>query len=944
MKLVVLCAIVGALFLPAYLQTRPAVPKKTSGTARSSPTPKRNTANPQAKATVKAADEGSEWDRVTTLTDRSERIAALQKYIKNYPKGTHITEASGLLAAARIESGNELVAAGNVDAAVAEYRSALSVAPTPVVEGFWNEGLIKVPANLFFHGRREAALDAARRLETKAGTNGAQLLSLATFYLTIEDGADAKRIAENMIAADPSSAAAYRMLGLAARVDFDLEGAAGAFAKALEIDPNSGEAREGLAEMKRALGKSDEALALYDQIIAKDPESISARTGRIMALFEANKRSEAEGELAKTLEAAPRNVILLASAAYWYAAHNESDRAIEHAQKAIDQDPRFIWSYIALSRGMLQKGRATDAEKTLIAARRYGNFPTLEYELAAARFAAGFYREAAETLEGTFQAKDNALTAKLGGRVTRSSERFTDLVADERRASIFAPTAADDADTAARLAALLIFKERLDAEHADETSIAAAADSFAEGSDPMRVHRQIFAASQLLEKKLAIDKAVELAKAATSGVDASVTSPASSTAVMASEIYIPRKETALRGEYVNVPEIPAATRSAILRGRIEDIIGWAEFQSNRNDNALIHLRRAVAVLPTNSAWWRTSTWHLGASLALAGQDSEALSNYIKSYKGSTPDPIRYSVIDALYRKVNGSADGLTEKIGPDPSQTVAQTMGSPQPAFTPTPAATQTPMPTAAPHPTPDYTSAIPKASPSPTPMPQASIEPSPTPQSTPEPIPEPTPTATPEPAVAAPTPTPQAEIAATPSPQIVVPTPTPTATPRPRPSSKIVATTRRTGGSVTREPAKTPLSVAEAKTPELFPPVIITIPPHTPAKSQASATPQEEIPAAGTASVSVPPCTLKLSEESITLVAGGGDLAIIVGRDDDADLQDITAESSSEADVSVRREEIPGVKSRALFVVRSLTQKTGLFQVTFTLPCGRRTLNVRVR
>jgi len=125
---------------------------------------------------------------------------------------------------------------------------------------------------------------------------------------------------------------------------------------------------------------------------------------------------------------------------------------------------------------------------------------------------------------------------------------------------------------------------------------------------------------------------------------------------------------------------------------------------------------------------------------------------------------------------------------------------------------------------------------------------------------------------------------------------------------------------------------------------VIITIPPHTPAKSQVSATPSEEIPPAGTPSVSVPPCTLKLSEESITLVAGGGDLAIIVGRDDDADLQDLTAVSSSEADVSVRREEISGVKSRAIFVVRSLTQKTGLFQVTFTLPCGRRTLNIRVR
>ena len=39
--------------------------------------------------------------------------------------------------------------------------------------------------------------------------------------------------------------------------------------------------------------------------------------------------------------------------------------------------------------------------------------------------------------------------------------------------------------------------------------------------------------------------------------------------------------------------------------------------------------------------------------------------YIKSYNSAErPDVIRYGVIEAQYRKVNGSTEGLADKIGP----------------------------------------------------------------------------------------------------------------------------------------------------------------------------------------------------------------------------------------------------------------------------------------
>ena len=74
------------------------------------------------------------------------------------------------------------------------------------------------------------------------------------------------------------------------------------------------------------------------------------------------------------------------------------------------------------------------------------------------------------------------------------------------------------------------------------------------------------------------------------------------------------------------------------------------------------------------------------------------------------------------------------------------------------------------------------------------------------------------------------------------------------------------------------------------------------------------------------------------------GELAVIVGTDDDLDLTDVTATSSDVKFVEVRREPIAGIKGRALFVVRSISKETGTYTVTFALPCGQKELEVKVR
>ena len=908
-------------------------PKLTKTTAAKKP---ETTKSKNAKAAEKpkptpkkAPDENESYEKAIAVTETGERIKALRKFLKDFPKTEKRPGVSDMLATIQLGLANEKLKANDAEGAAQLFVAAADDAPQPLSEPLFADFTGKILPAMFWGGQRIAAFDLAKTLEAKCSTSVPQLLGIANFYMGIENGSEARRVTADAIKLDPNSSAAYQTLGLANRIDFLLEDSVAAYAKALELDADSVSARRGLAEMKRSLGKADEAAALYAEILAKDADNLPARTGSILAMFEGGKRTEAEAELARSLEAAPGNVMLLSGVAYWYAAHNEGAKAIDYAQRAITTDPRFIWSHIALARGLMAERRPADAEKTLLAARRYGNFPTLEYEIASARVKAGFFREAAEELGKNFSIKDGVVSTKLGGRLMRESADLTTLIERERQASIFAPVAADTPENAAILKSLLEFTVQLSEKEAKSDAVITAAEAFTSGSDDMRVHRLLFAAKELLSHKIAAEKAIELASAAVGKDDVGLEVPSPAAAILADELYDSRRLAATRDEYIRVPEIPRQTLSAILRGRIEEMNGWALYQTNRWPESAVRLKRAVSVLPTDSSWWRSSMWRLGASLEADGKDAEALDTYIRAYKAGQADAVKYSLVEAAYKRVNGNSEGLTATIGANPLQPAPETVAA-KTDPTPETKSAPTPEPTVAPSPTPEAT---PSASPSPEvpktePTPETTpvvIKVEPTPETTPEIKVEPSPSPIPVAAEATPTPTPTPEIETKPTQAVPEPTPTPT------PAGK-----------------------------DLFPPVIITIPPPTTVAKAEKAEPKaepiaEQSPETSPTEVrprviepktdeSQPPCVLTLSEDSITLDKNGGDLAVIVGSEEDMDLTDVKAIFDSSSDISVRREPITGIKGRALFVLRSISSKTGLYSVVFDLPCGKKTLRVTVR
>ncbi|HKX83208.1 MAG TPA: hypothetical protein VJL58_03220, partial [Pyrinomonadaceae bacterium] len=581
MKFTALLLIVAVVAISALGQTKKPAAKPQQKPASAKPATKKPSTpiakkltQPKPVSTPKPVDENAEFEAALSA-EPLERVNALKKFIVGFPNSERTPKAKELLVVARASVADDKLRSGETETAVSLFILAVDGAPEPIPDKLFADVISKFPYNLYFGGQKPEALAIASKIESRVSTNAAQLVTLAKFHASIENGGEAIRVAEIAVNLDPNSSPAYQAIGLGHRLNFELEKSAAAYSKALELDPESLNSKQSLAEMNRALGKADEAAKLYREMLAVAEGDVPAQTGLVLSLFDGDKKTEAEAEMAKALEANPNNVTLIAGAAYWYSANGDPDKAIELGEKAIALEPRYVWSHIAYARGLAGKQKPVDAERVLIKARSYGNFPTVEFELASARLAAGFYREAVEDLQRSFALKDGNIVVKLGGRTERTGAGFEELLAAERRASIFAPSSGGNATSDQKLKQLLELHKEISASDPDIASIATTVDEFTSGTDSMKVHRQLYAASLLLQKNVALDKVVDVARSATGNTDSGLDSPNAGSAVMASELYESRSLAFSRNEFLLVPEVPRQTLSVILRGRVEDIAGWA---------------------------------------------------------------------------------------------------------------------------------------------------------------------------------------------------------------------------------------------------------------------------------------------------------------------------------------------------------------------------------
>jgi len=673
-------------------QTPPGVESSPTPAEFSSPSPEvaRNNSSrttprsTRTPAVVRANPEDEKEEVELTLTKpAAERIQLLKQFIAAHPKSVALSRAQELLVTAYATVGDQKLAAGDIDGGLDEFSSALAEVPSDMSDRLFTEVIARIPMNLFVRGQRGPALQAAHQAEGLAKLNPVRLLAVAQFYLGIEDVTEASRLAELTIQNAPDMAAAHQALGAARHIALRLDDAEAEYAKALSLDPKLVSAKLAWADLQRAAGKSEAALTAYREVSQVDPKNTSAIAGAVLSLLELGKKDEANQELNSILQDAnkARNLPLLVGASYWFVAHGEATRALELAQKAVVIEPRYSWAQIAAARALLANKRPLDAERGIRFARTYARFPTLDYELATVLASIGLYDEALAELSKTFSLKDGQIEAKLAGRVTRQAATFTELLAPERRAAIFQNESADTEANARMLKGLMAFASALNPEgrsRSDDDLIASAQD-FITGDDPMRTYRQVYVAGKLLRKGVALPTVVDLMDTATAGVETALSVPGATVAVQAEELADARARALTQGGTPDVPNAPRTALSAILRARIEDIAGMALLNLDKPLDAVARLRRAVSVSPQGTPLWRSSMWHLATALETDGKHDQALLYYINSYRAGAPDPARRAVIENVYKKVNGSLEGLDDKIGP------AYSSSAPSPSASPTP-------------------------------------------------------------------------------------------------------------------------------------------------------------------------------------------------------------------------------------------------------------------
>lgn len=690
---------------------------ETANASRKKPAAATKTNTPVTKksAAELAEEELDELEEVElTLTKPlPERAVLLKEFLDTHPNSKARPRAIELLISTHAGLGDQKLKNGDTVGGVQQLLQAIDEADVSISDKLFAGVIAQIPTNLYLRGEREAAFKAAQNVEAKFGNDPKRLIAVAGFYMGIERAGETVRVAELAVKLAPDLAEAHRILAVGLHISLRLDEAIGEYKRTLELDPTSKASRGSLADLYRASGKTEEALALYNEQLAADPKDKAARAGQVVSLLELNRSDEANSALEAALTKEPKNLPLLAGAAYWFTAHGNHEKAFDLARKAIAIEPRYTWAQIALGRVFLGLKQPLDAERAMRFAGQYGKFPTLTYELANVLASMGLYDEAAEVLRESFTIKDEQIQTHLAGHVPARDASFLDLLAPERRAGIYQPTSADSAANAKTMKALLAFSVAVGGEKTSESAAVAAAKEFASGSDSMSAFRQVYAASRLLRNGTGVDTALDLIASARKGADEALKVPVATLATQADEFRELRARAISSGNVPDVATAPPEVLANIFKGRLEDLEGWALFNQDKNTEAIAHLKKAAETAPPETAVWRSALWHLGVALEQSGQKEQALESYIKSYRGGPVESVRRSVIEQLYRSVNGSLNGLEERIGPG---SLSRSSG-PTPTTTPNTTPLTTPEVTT-PAPTPEATP-TPETTPAETPKPE---------------------------------------------------------------------------------------------------------------------------------------------------------------------------------------------------------------------------------
>ncbi|MGH9938291.1 MAG: tetratricopeptide repeat protein, partial [Blastocatellia bacterium] len=609
------------------------------------------------------------------IEDPTARIAALQKFLKTNNVSEQARTAREAIVASWAQLAEGALGENSIERAMENFRRAIAGLPERVTDRFFEETISRIPFALSLRGYRNEAVELARELEQRFSKEAPRLTSLGEFYMTIEAASDAIRALETASKLAGEEAKPHRLLGAAYRMGLRLDDSIAEYQLAVSFDANDKRAYYEMANLYRAYGAYADAVKLYLKQLEIEPKHSSSYKGMALAhLAQGNEEQMTAAlnqarDLRGSAEEITGDIYLQTQLAFHYLARNKLKQAQQAAEAALLIEPRYSWARIAAAEVDLAAGRYFEAERHLIAARSYASFPTLYFTLGKIYLAVEDFDGALDQFSKAFSySPQKQFTAKLGGVFDAQADNLKELFAREHQAAIFLaePPTTDEVFKIA--GALVRFNVHMRAikpptnssskgektknvtqsdartrrKHMEELDRAAM--DFLEAENSRRSFRMLYIAGQLAQAGVATGLAVELADQALGLAEVATEADAS-----------------LR-EY---PNYDRKGRLAIFRGRALSAKGWASFKANNNQEAVEALTESVKAygsLPEG----RRASWRLATVKETQGELKEALDLYIAGYEppasGSEIDMNR-AVIESLYRKINGSLDGLNQRLG-----------------------------------------------------------------------------------------------------------------------------------------------------------------------------------------------------------------------------------------------------------------------------------------
>jgi TolB-like protein/Tfp pilus assembly protein PilF len=171
----------------------------------------------------------------------------------------------------------------------------------------------------------------------------------------------AREAAEKAIQLAPDLAESHNAMGVVRYTnDWDWKGAQACFARALELAPNNVLVLRNAAELLRALGRYDEAIALLRQAIQFDPLSGLAYRYLARTSLAAGRLDEAQAAIRKSLELSPRG-------AFGHYYHSEISRVQGNLDEALSAAKREIHDSLRLlALTMVYHAQARHAESDAV--------------------------------------------------------------------------------------------------------------------------------------------------------------------------------------------------------------------------------------------------------------------------------------------------------------------------------------------------------------------------------------------------------------------------------------------------------------------------------------------------------------------------------------------------------------------------------------------------